>query len=239
MRLDERSFDGPKHAQDKGSLPPALWALAVCAFAVGTGEFVVAGLLLNIAGDLHVSTSHAGLLVSGYALGVVAGAPLAILLTRRLPRKQTLLALMGVFVTGNLLCAIPSSYATLMAARVMTGLAHAAFFGMGSVIAAEVVPAGRRASAIAVMFTGVTLANVLGVPHPASVRSGVCRWKRTGWRARRSAADGFLIGHPLIASDRFGSLHCKRRLSPGYPHNSVPIRRDRVRHRPWTADAGC
>lgn len=161
-------------------LPLALWALAICAFGIGTGEFVVAGLLLNVAGDLKVSTSTAGLLVTGYALGVVVGAPLVTALTRRLPRKTILLVLMGLFVVGNLLCAVAPNYAMLMSARVITGLAHAAFFGIGSVIAAELVPPGKQASAIAIMFTGVTLANVLGVPLGTLIGQAF-GWRFTFW----------------------------------------------------------
>ena len=150
--------------KEKGRLPAALWALALCVFGFGTGESVVPGLLLKIASDLTVSTSSAGLLVSGYAIGVVAGALLIPALIRRLPRKTALLVLMGWFVAGNLLCALAPGYAMLISARVITGLCHAAFFGLGSVIAAELVASNRRASAIAVMFTGLPLAYVVGLP---------------------------------------------------------------------------
>lgn len=164
-----------KNAKDR--LPLALWALAVCTFGIGTGEFVVAGLLLEVARDLRISTDAAGLLVTAYALGVIAGAPLVGGLLRRLPRKRSLLALMGLFTLGNMLCALAPNYPTLMAARVVTGLAHATFLGMGSVIAAELSPPGHQASAIAVMFTGVTLANVVGVPL------GTFLGQSQGWRA--------------------------------------------------------
>ena len=166
--------------QKKDRLPSSLWALAACTFGIGTGEFVVAGLLLNIAGDLKISTSTAGLLVTGYALGVVVGAPTVTIFTRRLPRKQTLLVLMGLFIVGNLLCATASSYHILLGARVITGLAHAAFLGLGSVIAAELVSQEKRASAIAVMFTGVTLANVLGVPLGTFIGQ-TFGWRFTFW----------------------------------------------------------
>ena len=124
----------------KERLPFALWALAAGFFGVGTSEFVMVGLLLNVAGDLKVSTSAAGLLVTDYALGVVAGALLVAPSIRRLPRKTALLVLMGLFVVGNLLCAVSFSYPMLMAARAITGLAHAAFFGTSAIIATELVP---------------------------------------------------------------------------------------------------
>lgn len=198
--------------------PLALWALAICAFGIGTGEFVVAGLLLNVAGDLKVSTSTAGLLVTGYALGVVVGAPLLTPLTRRLPRKTILLVLMGLFVVGNLLCALAPNYAMLMSARVITGLAHAAFFGIGSVIAAELVPPGKQASAIAIMFTGVTLANVVGVPL------GTLIGQSFSWRFTFLAVT--IIGVLAIVSIAV--------LVPRVPHNSaLSIRQElRVIRRP-------
>ncbi len=161
-------------------MPPSLWALAACTFGLGTGEFVVAGLLLNIASDLKISTSTAGLLVTGYAIGVIVGAPVVTIFTRRLPRKQTLLFVMGLFIVGNLLCATAPRYHIFMGARVITGLAHAALLGLGSIIAAELVPAGKRASAIAVMFTGVTLANVLGVPLGTLIGQ-TFGWRFTFW----------------------------------------------------------
>jgi len=154
----------------------ALWALALCVFAFGTGESVVAGLLLKIASDLKVSTSSGGLLVSGYAIGVVVGALLVPPLTRRLNRKTALLVLMGWFVAGNLLSTLAPSYAMLMSARVITGLSHAAFFGLGSVIAAELVAPNKRASAIAIMFTGLTLAYLLGLPLGTFIGQAL------GWR---------------------------------------------------------
>jgi DHA1 family inner membrane transport protein len=162
-------------AGKKDRLHAALWALALCLFGFGTGESVVPGLLLKIASDLKVSTSSAGLLVSGYAIGVVVGA-----LTRRLPRKTALLVLMGWFVAGNLLCALAPGYAMLMSARVITGLSHAALFGLGSVIAAELVAPDKRASAIAIMFSGLTLAYVLGLPLGTFIGQ-TFGWRFTFW----------------------------------------------------------
>ncbi|XUV82504.1 MFS transporter [Enterobacter sp. TMH.L2] len=158
-------------------MPVSLLALAMSAFAIGTTEFVIMGLLPEVAGDLHVSIPFAGWLISGYALGVAIGAPIMALLTARLPRKLSLILLMVIFIVGNLLCALALSYNFLMLARVITALCHGAFFGIGAVVAASLVPAGRKASAVALMFTGLTLANVLGVPI------GTWFGQLYGWRA--------------------------------------------------------
>lgn len=194
-------------------LPVALWALAVCLFGFGTGESVVAGLLLNMASDLKVSTSGAGLLVSGYAIGVIVGALVVPVLVRRLPRKTALVVLMGVFVVGNLLCALAPNYAMLMSARVITGLAHAAFFGLGSVIAAELVAPKKRASAIAIMFTGLTVAYVLGVPLGTLIGQAY-GWRFTFWAVT-------LLGALSIVSI-YG-------LVPRLPLNSAPSIRQELR----------
>lgn len=158
-------------------MPLSLLSLAVAAFGIGTTEFVIMGLLPDVARDLAVSIPQAGLLVTGYALGVVVGAPILAIITAALPRKATLVGLMGMFVAGNVLCALAPSYGLLMGARVATALCHAAFFGIGSVVAAELVPRERRAQAIALMFAGLTLANVLGVP------AGTAFGQWMGWRA--------------------------------------------------------
>ena len=158
-------------------MPIPLIALAISAFAIGTTEFVIMGLLPNVARDLAVSIPSAGLLVTGYALGVAVGAPLLAVLTSRMPRKLALQLLMAVFIVGNVLCAIAPNYGLLMFARVVTSFAHGSFFGIGAVVAASLVPAEKRASAIALMFTGLTLANVLGVPF------GTFIGQQFGWRA--------------------------------------------------------
>ncbi|SIR25053.1 MFS transporter [Pseudacidovorax sp. RU35E] len=158
-------------------MPLALLALTAGAFGIGTTEFVIMGLLQQVAADLRVSITAAGLLISGYALGVAVGAPVLTLATRRLPRRTVLIALMGVFTAGNIACALAPDYATLMAARVLTSLAHGTFFGVGAVVAAGLVPPERRASAIALMFTGLTAATLLGVPAGAWIG---LQW---GWRA--------------------------------------------------------
>ena len=165
-------------------MPLALLALTVGAFGIGVTEFVIMGLLLDLGADFHVSLQAAGLLISGYALGVVAGAPVLTVLTRRWSRKTVLLALMALFTLGNVLCAIAPSYGLLMAARVLTSFAHGSFFGVGSVVATGLVAPSRRASAIAVMFTGLTVANVLGVPF------GTWLGQALGWRATFWAVAG-------------------------------------------------
>ena len=135
------------------------------------------GLLPDVARDLGVSIPAAGMLVSGYALGVTIGAPILAIVTAKMPRKKALMSLIGVFIVGNLLCAIAPGYWVLMAARIVTAFCHGAFFGIGSVVAADLVAPNRRAQAIALMFTGLTLANVLGVPL------GTALGQAAGWRA--------------------------------------------------------
>lgn len=144
-------------------MPLALWALALSAFAIGTTEFVIVGLIPTIAASLQVSVPSAGLLVSLYALGVAIGAPLLTAMTGRVPRKQLLLGLMVLFTIGNLVAWMAPDYTALMAARVLTGLAHGVFFSIGSTIATSLVPKEKAASAIALMFTGLTVALVTGV----------------------------------------------------------------------------
>ncbi|MGJ7914346.1 MFS transporter [Massilia sp. LXY-6] len=145
-------------------MPLALWALTLSAFAIGTTEFVIVGLIPTIAASLQVSVPSSGLLVSLYALGVAIGAPVLTALTGRMPRKLLLLGLMLLFTAGNLLAWMAPGYAALMAARVLTGLAHGVFFSIGSTIATSLVPKEKAASAIALMFSGLTVALVTGVP---------------------------------------------------------------------------
>ncbi|WP_038361527.1 MFS transporter [Bosea sp. 117] len=168
-----------------------LIALAMASFGIGTTEFVIMGLLPEVAADLNVSIPAAGLLVTGYALGVVIGAPIVAIITNSLPRKATLIGLASVFVLGNFLCAVAPDYWTLMGARVVTAFCHGAFFGIGAVVAANLVPPNQRASAIALMFAGLTLANVLGVPL------GTALGQAMGWRATFWAV--VLIGIAAVA----------------------------------------
>ncbi len=158
-------------------MPLALLALAISAYAIGTTEFVVVGLLPTVASDLNVSLPLAGMVVSVYALGVTFGAPVLTALTGRIRRKPLLLGLMGVFVAGNLLAGVSPNYETLLMARVLSAFAHGVFFSVGSTIAADLVPEDKRASAIAVMFSGLTIAIVTGVPL------GTWIGQNFGWRA--------------------------------------------------------
>ena len=157
-------------------MPLALLALTIGAFAIGTTEFVIVGLVPTIAEQLAISLPSAGLLVSIYALGVAIGAPVLTALTGRMPRKQLLLALMALFTAGNLLAWQAPGYETLVLARLLTGLAHGVFFSIGSTIATSLVPKEKAASAIAIMFGGLTVALVTGVPL------GTFIGQHFGWR---------------------------------------------------------
>jgi DHA1 family inner membrane transport protein len=157
-------------------MPLALLALTISAYAIGTTEFVIVGLLPVIAADLGVSLPSAGLLVSLYALGVAIGAPVLTALTGKVPRKILLLSLMVLFTAGNLLAWQAPGYGSLVAARIVTGLAHGVFFSIGTTIATSLVPREKAASAIAIMFTGLTVALVTGVPL------GTFIGQHFGWR---------------------------------------------------------
>ncbi|ARM84292.1 MFS transporter [Marinobacter salarius] len=158
-------------------MPIALFALTLSAFAIGTTEFVIVGLVPTIAQDLGVTLPSAGLLVSLYALGVAIGAPVLTALTGRWNRKLVLLSLMGLFIIGNILAWMAPNYSSLITARILTGLAHGVFFSIGSTIATSLVPKEKEASAIAIMFTGLTIALVTGVPL------GTFIGQTFGWRA--------------------------------------------------------
>ncbi|GAB0102628.1 MFS transporter [Nocardia sp. JMUB6875] len=145
-------------------MPLALLALAIGAFGIGTTEFVIMGLLPEVAGDYGVSIPTAGWLVTGYALGVMLGAPVMTALGTRVSRKGMLMLLMGLFIAGNLLSALAPVFGIMLVGRVVASLTHGAFFGIGSVVAADLVAPEKKAGAIAMMFTGLTLANVIGVP---------------------------------------------------------------------------
>ncbi|MNM98485.1 Inner membrane transport protein YdhP [compost metagenome] len=162
---------------DKKRSTLALLALAISAFAIGTTEFISVGLLPLIAEDLHISTTTAGLTVSLYALGVTFGAPVLTSLTARLSRKTLLLGIMVVFMIGNALAATATGIGMLLVARVVSAFSHGVFMSIGSTIAADLVPEHRRASAISIMFTGLTVATVTGVPL------GTFIGQQLGWRA--------------------------------------------------------
>lgn len=158
-------------------MPLALLALAVGAFGIGTTEFVMMGLLPEVAGDLDISIPTAGHLVSAYALGVVIGAPLLAAVTARMPRRTVLIGLMALFVAGNALSAFAPDYDWLVAARFLSGLPHGAFFGVGAVVATSMVAPERKARSVSLMFLGLTVANIAGVP------AGTLMGQHLGWRA--------------------------------------------------------
>ena len=153
-----------------------LLALAAGAFGIGVTEFTPMGMLPLIADGLHVSIPRAGLLVSGYALGVFLGAPVVTLLFARAPRRALLVGLMGIFIVGNALASVADSYGMLLAARLVTSLNHGAFFGVGAVVAASIVPRERQAAAVSALFSGLTVAMIGGVPLAAWLGEVV------GWR---------------------------------------------------------
>jgi DHA1 family inner membrane transport protein len=157
--------------------PMVLYILALCVFCVGTAEFMMAGILPDIANTFHVSIPMVGWLMSGYAAGVIVSAPLITLVTLRCPRKILLVILMGVFIVGNIISATASSYSLLMLGRILSSLCHGAFFGIGATVAANSVAPENKSKAIALMFTGITVANVLGVPL------GTWVGQQLGWRA--------------------------------------------------------
>ncbi|MEU9349499.1 MFS transporter [Streptomyces griseoloalbus] len=158
-------------------MPLALLALAVGAFGIGTTEFVMMGLLPDVADDLGISIPSAGHLVSAYALGVVIGAPLLAAATARMPRRTVLIALMALFVAGNALSALAPDHGWLLAARFLSGLPHGAFFGVGAVVAMTTATPERKARSVSLMFLGLTMANVAGVPVATLMG------QHFGWRA--------------------------------------------------------
>lgn len=166
-----------KKEKPSQGIPLALYALMAGAFGIGTTEFVIMGLLPEVSRDLMVSIPMAGLLITGYALGVAVGAPIMSILMSKFSRKNSLLWLMGIFTLGNLICAIAPDYTTLMIARVVTSFAHGTFFGIGAIVATDLVSKEKRAFALALMFTGLTVANVVGVP------AGTWLGQMLGWRS--------------------------------------------------------
>jgi DHA1 family inner membrane transport protein len=184
-------------------MPLALLALAVGAFGIGTTEFVIMGLLPEVANGFGVSVPTAGYLTTGYALGVVVGAPLLAVLGVRVPRKRMLMLLMGLFVVGNVVSATAPVFDVMLAGRVIASLTHGAFFGIGSIVAAGLVAPQRKAAAISMMFTGLTVANVVGVP------AGTMLGQELGWRVTFAAVAGLgvlgLLGiAALVPAERAG-----------------------------------
>ncbi|TDD91231.1 MFS transporter [Saccharopolyspora karakumensis] len=161
-------------------MPVALVALALGGFGIGLTEFVIMGLLPEVAGDFDVSIPVAGYLISGYALAVAVGAIFLTAAVTRLPRKKVLVSLMFLFIAGNLLSAVAPVYELMLAGRILAALTHGTFFGIGSVVAAALVPPNRKAGAVAIMFTGLTTANVLGVPLGTFLGQAL-GWRSTFW----------------------------------------------------------
>ncbi|MGK5675085.1 MFS transporter [Micromonospora sp. URMC 106] len=162
---------------DLRKMPLGLLALAIGGFGIGLTEFVIMGLLPEVAADFAVTESAAGWLISGYALSVAVGAIGLTAAVTRLNRKHVLMGLMLLFIAGNLASALAGTYELMMAGRIVAALSHGAFFGIGSVVAASLVAPSRQAAAIAMMFTGLTAANVLGVPF------GTFLGQQLGWRS--------------------------------------------------------
>lgn len=178
--VDDRRGRAAERAEGRTAaprVPGGLVALALGGFGIGLTEFLIAGLLPQVASSFSVSEATAGRLISGYALSVAVGAIALTAATARLPRKWVLAGLVVLFVVGNLLSAIAPTYAVMLLGRIVAALCHGSFFGIGSLVARDLVAPGRKSRAVAVMFAGLTLANVLGVPFGAFVGE---RW---GWRA--------------------------------------------------------
>lgn len=157
--------------------PAALWTLVIGAFSIGMTEFIIMGLLPDVAADVHSSISAAGQLITGYALGVAIGGPILVLITCKMAKKNLLILLMCFFCIGNVFAAFAQNYGLLLMARLITSLAHGTFFGVGAIMAANLVEQSRRASAMALMFTGLTVSNVVGVPF------GTFIGQQWGWRS--------------------------------------------------------
>ena len=167
----------PEAAQRERHFWPAVWALGVGSFAIGTGEFVIMGLLPEVAKDLQVTIPQAGHVITAYALGVVVGAPVLAVLAANWPRRALLMALMALFAAGNFASAMAPGYLTMNLLRLMTGLPHGTYFGVAALMAASLAPPNRRASAVGLVMSGLTLATLLGVPLAAWLGQ---HW---GWRA--------------------------------------------------------
>jgi DHA1 family inner membrane transport protein len=161
-------------------MPLPLFALFLAAFAVGTTELIISGILPSLAADLSVDIPTAGLLISGYAIAVAIGGPILSLATTGLPRRRLLLVLMVVFVAGNVLCALSTSYWLLMGARLVIACSHGLFFGVAMIIAGQLVPKERQGSAISFVIAGITIASVLGVPIGTAIGNAY-GWRATFW----------------------------------------------------------
>ncbi|WP_454191394.1 MFS transporter [Paenibacillus sp. Marseille-Q7038] len=167
----------PKATKKKERFPVALICLTLGAFAIGMTEFVIMGILPNVANDLSVTIPQAGQLITGYALGVAIGAPVLTILTNRIPQKPLLCILMAIFILGNFIGAIAPTYELLMGSRLLTALAHGTFLGTGSLIATQLVRPEKRAGAVSMVLAGLTISNIIGVPF------GTMIGQNMGWRA--------------------------------------------------------
>ncbi|MNB89206.1 Inner membrane transport protein YdhP [compost metagenome] len=161
----------------KERFPLSLLCLTLGAFAIGMTEFIIMGLLPNVASDLGVTIPQAGQLITSYALGVAIGAPILTVFTHKLPQKKLLVILMGIFILGNAVSVIAPTYLLLIIARVLTAFAHGTFLGVGTIIAARLVHPDKRAGAVSVVLAGLTVANIIGVPF------GTFIGQQLGWRA--------------------------------------------------------
>ena len=180
-------------------MPLAIYTLTLAAFAVGTAEFIVAGILPTLANDLSVTIPVAGLLVSGYALAVAFGGPLLALLTAHLPRKPLIVTMVALFAVGQVLCAIAPNYPTLLIARMLVALTHGLFFGNASTLARDLVPPKRQGAALALVMAGVPVANLLGVPAGAWLGHWL-GWRATFWAIGLFAALATLAIAALLPS---------------------------------------
>ncbi|MBX4908863.1 MULTISPECIES: MFS transporter [Rhizobium] len=178
-------------------MPLAIFALTIAAYAIGTTEFVIVGLLPTVATDLNITLPLAGLIVSVYALGVTFGAPILTALTGKIERKPLLLGLMALFIVGNTIAALSPGYDLLLVARVIAAFAHGVFFSVGSTIAADLVQENRRASAIAMMFMGLTVAIVTGVPLGTYIGQ-ILGWRATFWAVAALGVIAFLAIAALL-----------------------------------------
>jgi len=161
----------------RGAFPLSLLCLTIGAFAIGMTEFIIMGLLPNVATDLNVSIPQAGQLITGYALGVAVGAPILTVFTHKIPQKKLLVLLMCIFIIGNALSVIAPTYGLLISARILTAFAHGTFLGVGSIMATRLVAPERRAGAVSVVLAGLTIANIIGVPF------GTFIGQQLGWRS--------------------------------------------------------
>ncbi|WP_027092243.1 MFS transporter [Cohnella thermotolerans] len=176
---NNRKVDPSSSAKER--FPFSLLCLTLGAFAIGMTEFIIMGLLPNVAQDLHVSIPRAGMLITGYALGVAVGAPVLTVLTLRVPQKNLLVLLMGIFIAGNALSIVAPTYPLLLAARILTAFAHGTFLGVGALIASRLVRPEKRAGAVSMVLAGLTVANIVGVPF------GTFIGQQLGWRASFAA----------------------------------------------------